>query len=62
MEDIQRHTDCANFQKPDCPHYDNEIMKDAYLVKESAANSSRKILNRVDNELCKNCDEFTPET
>jgi hypothetical protein len=28
MEDIQRHTDCDNFQKPECPHYDNDIMKD----------------------------------
>lgn len=62
MEGIQRHTDCDNFQKPECPHYDNEMMNEAYLVKEGATDSSRNILIRIDNELCKNCDEFTPKT
>lgn len=62
MEDIQRHTDCDNFQKPECPHYDNDIMKDVYLIKEGAANYSSNLPDRVDNELCKECDQFTPKT
>ena len=62
MEQIQRHADCDNFQKPECPHYDNEMMKDLYLIKEGAEDSSGNLPYRVDSELCKNCDEFTPKT
>ncbi|MEN8262022.1 MAG: hypothetical protein ABFR82_00990 [Nitrospirota bacterium] len=62
MEDIQKHTDCDNFQKPECPHYDNGIMKDLYLIKEDAANYSGNLPDRVDNELCKECYEFSPIT
>jgi hypothetical protein len=62
MKDIQRHTDCDNFQMPECPHYDNDIMKDVYLIKEGASNYSSNLPDRVDNELCKECDEFTPKT
>ena len=62
VEDIQRHTDCDNFQKPECPHYDNDMMKDAYLIKEGVANLSSNLPDRIDNELCKYCDEFTPKT
>jgi hypothetical protein len=62
MEVIQRHSDCDNFQMPECPHYDNDMMKEAYLIKEGVADQSSNLLARVDNELCENCDEFTPIT
>ena len=62
MDDIQRHTDCDNFQMPECLHYENNMMKDAYLIKEGAANHSSDLLDRVDNELCRDCDQYTPKT
>lgn len=62
MGDIQRHTDCDNFQKPECLHYENDLMKEAYLIKEGVANHSSNLPDRVDNELCKYCDAFTPKT
>ena len=62
MEDIQRHTDCDNFQMPECPHYENVRMKEAYLIKEGVANYSSNLPDQIDNELCKDCDGFTPKT
>jgi uncharacterized protein YlaN (UPF0358 family) len=62
MEDIQRHTDCDNFQMPECPQYENVMMKEAYLIKEGVANDSSHLPDQVDNELCKDCDGFTPKT
>jgi uncharacterized protein YlaN (UPF0358 family) len=62
MDDIQRHADCDNFQMPECPHYENDMMKDVYLIKEGVANYSTDLPDRVDNELCKYCDVFTPKT
>jgi hypothetical protein len=62
MEDIHRHTDCDNFQKPECLQYENDMMKDLYLIKEGAADYSGDLPDRVDNELCKECYEFSPVT
>ncbi len=62
MEDIQKHTDCDNFQMPECPHYENDMMKDAYLIKEGSENHSTNLPDRIDNELCKDCGEFTLKT
>ena len=62
MEDIKRHTDCDNFQKPECPYYENDMMIDVYLIKEGGTDYSSILPDRIDNELCKDCDEFTPKT
>ena len=62
MENIQRHTDCDNFQKPECPYYENDMMQEAYLIKEGVANLSSNLFDRIDNELCKDCEEFTSKT
>jgi hypothetical protein len=67
MENIQRHTDCDNFQMPECPHYENVRMKEAYLIKEGVANYSSNIstmnyVKIVMNSLLKLDNLLTPTT